>query len=136
MVPPLFDGDLENISRIDLTRYLIFKKHGGVHADRDFECLRPHDPLLRQGALLFGAEPASHARLETAVRPGLDPIVCNAWAASVAELTWPPNPVARRALVSLPGWAVPRPSVPVAVVAPEFWASSPRPAERRDTAWT
>ncbi len=78
----LFDGYRENISRIDLARYLILQKFGGIYADLDYECLRPHDRLLQDGPLLFGAEPASHARLGKAVRAGIDPIVCNAWIAS------------------------------------------------------
>ncbi len=80
---PLFDSYAKNICRIDLARYLILKKHGGIYADLDYECLRPQDPLLRHRPLLFGAEPASHAQLEKAVRAGLDTIVCNAWIASV-----------------------------------------------------
>ncbi len=44
---PLFNSYAKNICRIDLARYLILKKHGGIYADLDHECLRPQDPLLR-----------------------------------------------------------------------------------------
>ncbi len=78
----LFHSYRKNICRIDLARYLILKKYGGIYADLDYECLRPQDPLLRIRPLVLGAEPASHAQLEMAVRAKLDTVVCNAWMAS------------------------------------------------------
>ncbi len=77
----LFWGYKENICRVDLARYLILKRHGGLYVDIDFECLRPHHKLL-DGSLFFGTEPAGHAELLKARQAGLDRIVCNAWIAS------------------------------------------------------
>jgi mannosyltransferase OCH1-like enzyme len=40
--------------RVDLVRYEILRRHGGVYVDTDVECLRPIDELLR-GVLAFAA---------------------------------------------------------------------------------
>jgi len=77
----LFWAYKENICRVDLARYLILKRHGGLYVDMDFECLRPHHKLL-DGDLLFGTEPAEHADLVKAREAGIARIVCNAWMAS------------------------------------------------------
>jgi len=51
---PRLGGPAEIIARAtnpvelaDVARFHILAEHGGVYVDTDFECLRPHDPLLR-----------------------------------------------------------------------------------------
>jgi glycosyltransferase involved in cell wall biosynthesis len=78
----LFHSYRHTICRVDLARYLILKKFGGVYADLDFECLRPLDGLLEGRSLVLGVEPPAHEALDKAVQRGLGRIVCNAWIAS------------------------------------------------------
>jgi hypothetical protein len=79
----LFYGYTENICRVDLARYLILQRFGGLYVDLDFECVRPHHALLDKHSLIFGLEPHSHAMLPKSTAAGIKAIVCNAWIASV-----------------------------------------------------
>lgn len=81
----LFHSYRHKICQVDLARYLILKKFGGVYADLDFECLRPLDDLLEARQLVLGVEPAAHETLHKAVQEGMTRIVCNAWIASIPE---------------------------------------------------
>jgi len=49
-----------NIQRFDAIRYLILDQMGGMYADFDTECLRPHDELLSGKTCCFSMEPESH----------------------------------------------------------------------------
>ena len=51
------------IARVDLGRYLILARLGGVYADLDCECLRPIDSLIHRQQFVIGVEPAESAVL-------------------------------------------------------------------------
>ncbi|AWB08093.1 hypothetical protein A6A40_23955 (plasmid) [Azospirillum humicireducens] len=80
---PVFRGYADPIARIDLARYLILRRFGGVYADLDFECLRPIDGLLEGRSFVVGQEPEEHGRLAKAVERGLPRILCPSFLASV-----------------------------------------------------
>lgn len=79
---PVFHGYADPIARIDLARYLILRRFGGVYADLDFECLRPIDGLLEGRSFVVGLEPEEHGRLAKAVERGLPRILCPSFLAS------------------------------------------------------
>ncbi len=80
---PVFRGYADPIARIDLARYLILRRFGGVYADLDFECLRPIDGLLEDRSFVVGLEPEEHVRLAKAAERGLPRILCPSFLASV-----------------------------------------------------
>ncbi|WP_244433849.1 glycosyltransferase [Azospirillum sp. B506] len=80
---PVFRGYADPIARIDLARYLILRRFGGVYADLDLECLRPVDGLLEGRSFVVGLEPEEHGRLAKAVERGLPRILCPSFLASV-----------------------------------------------------
>lgn len=80
---PVFHGYADPIARIDLARYLILRRFGGVYADLDFECLRPIDGLLEGRSFIVGLEPEEHGRLAKAAERGLPRILCPSFLASV-----------------------------------------------------
>ncbi len=80
---PVFHGYADPIARIDLARYLILRRFGGVYADLDFECLRPIDGLLEGRSFVVGLEPEEHGGLAKAVERGLPRILCPSFLASV-----------------------------------------------------
>ncbi|CAO3411538.1 glycosyltransferase [Azospirillum largimobile] len=80
---PVFQGYADPIARIDLARYLILRRFGGVYADLDFECLRPIDGLLEGRSFVVGLEPEEHGRLAKAAERGLPRILCPSFLASV-----------------------------------------------------
>lgn len=82
-IQELFHGYTENICRIDLARYLILQKFGGLYVDIDFECLHPHHQLFKDHKIMMGVEPESHNKSIKARKAGISSIVCNAWMASV-----------------------------------------------------
>jgi mannosyltransferase OCH1-like enzyme len=79
----VYDGYRHPVSRADLARVLVVHHHGGVYADLDCESIRPLDDLLSKHQLVFGLEPASHARKPAVTSRGLQRIVCNAVFASI-----------------------------------------------------
>ncbi|CAO3459308.1 glycosyltransferase [Azospirillum largimobile] len=79
---PVFRGYADPIARIDLARYLILRRFGGVYADLDFECLRPIDGLLEDRSFVVGMEPEEHGRLAKAAERGLPRILCPSFLAS------------------------------------------------------
>lgn len=81
-VQDLFYGYQENICRIDLVRYLILQKFGGLFVDIDFECLHPHHQLFKENKIMLGVEPESHNETIKARNAGFTKIICNAWMAS------------------------------------------------------
>lgn len=81
---PLFRGFRQPIARVDLGRYLILQRLGGVYADLDCECLRPVEGLIHGRQFVIGAEPPEHERLEGAVRRNMREILCPSFIASVA----------------------------------------------------
>ncbi|HYH23441.1 MAG TPA: glycosyltransferase [Azospirillum sp.] len=80
---PVFRGYADPIARIDLARYLILRRFGGVYVDLDFECLRPIDGLLEGRSFVVGLEPEEHGRLAKAAERGLARILCPSFLASV-----------------------------------------------------
>ncbi|CAO3441320.1 glycosyltransferase [Azospirillum endophyticum] len=80
---PVFRGYADPIARIDLARYLILRRFGGVYADLDLECLRPIDGLLEGRSFVVGLEPEAHGRLAKAAERGLPRILCPTFLASV-----------------------------------------------------
>ncbi|TWV15690.1 hypothetical protein FQ707_01510 [Bacteroidaceae bacterium HV4-6-C5C] len=49
-----------DVQRWDAIRYLILDKIGGMYADFDTECLKPHDTLFIDKTCCFSAEPENH----------------------------------------------------------------------------
>jgi glycosyltransferase involved in cell wall biosynthesis len=78
----LFYNYQDNICRIDLARYLILQKFGGLYVDLDFECLHPHHRLFKEQRIMMGIEPETHNQAIKARKAGISSIVCNAWMAS------------------------------------------------------
>jgi glycosyltransferase involved in cell wall biosynthesis len=81
-VQDLFYSYKENISRIDLVRYLILQKFGGLYVDLDFECLHPHHRLFKEHRIMMGIEPETHNQSIKARKARITSTVCNAWMAS------------------------------------------------------
>lgn len=67
------------IHRIDVIRYFILFKYGGVYVDLDFECFKSITPLLDGHQLVLASEPKQHCENLYNNRPHL---MCNAWMAS------------------------------------------------------
>jgi len=80
---PLFRGYRDQIARVDLGRYLILARLGGVYADLDCECLRPIESLMHGQQFVIGVEPAEHEQLEKAIHRGLRNILCPSFIGSV-----------------------------------------------------
>lgn len=80
---PVFRGYADPIARVDLARYLILRRFGGVYADLDFECLLPIGGLLDGRSFVVGLEPEEHDGLTKAVERGLSRILCPSFLASV-----------------------------------------------------
>lgn len=61
----VFDGFPRGAQRADLARYLILRRHGGIYADLDVECLRSLEPVLeahrRASTVLFAEGSAGWA---------------------------------------------------------------------------
>jgi len=55
-----YDSFQYNIQRFDAIRYLILDKMGGLYADFDTECLKPHDELFSGKTCCFSLEPEKH----------------------------------------------------------------------------
>ncbi len=72
-----------DINRVNLLRYLILKKYGGVFVDLDLECLKPIDLLLGDHSLIVGREPDSHAGHPVAKERQMPKVVGTAFIASV-----------------------------------------------------
>ena len=51
-----------DVQRWDAVRYLILYRTGGLYADFDTECLRPHDELFAGKTCCFSMEPAKHGQ--------------------------------------------------------------------------
>lgn len=49
-----------DVQRMDVIRYLILDKIGGMYVDFDVECMRPHDKLITGKTCCFSKEPESH----------------------------------------------------------------------------
>jgi mannosyltransferase OCH1-like enzyme len=56
----IFQNFQYDTQRLDAIRYLILDKMGGMYADFDTECLKPHDELLAGRTCCFSMEPESH----------------------------------------------------------------------------
>ena len=74
-----YDALPMKINRVDIIRYFILIKYGGVYADLDFECYKPLDELLADHSLIIASEPIKHCR-DIYKRERL---ICNAWMASI-----------------------------------------------------
>lgn len=78
----LFRSYAEPVCRADLGRFLILLVHGGVYVDLDFECFRPVDDLLQDGAFSLGEEPAEHLSSPRIAPLGLPRLLSPAWMAA------------------------------------------------------
>jgi hypothetical protein len=78
----LFASYKSQICRIDLARYLILQRFGGLYVDLDFECLRPIGDLLSEKSFVIGLEPAQHLDLQAQAR-SLSKLLCPSLIASV-----------------------------------------------------
>jgi inositol phosphorylceramide mannosyltransferase catalytic subunit len=65
------------IQRVDMIRYLILHRYGGVYADLDLECFRSIEDLLHGHACLLSLESQVHSAIHRTVR-----IVSNAFMAA------------------------------------------------------
>lgn len=81
----VFYGYKENKSHIDLARYLILKKHGGLYVDLDCECLRPQEDLLTGHKLVVGTEPITHLNAARSEHPQLPYLACSGFLGSVPD---------------------------------------------------
>jgi mannosyltransferase OCH1-like enzyme len=88
----LYDAYPFPIQRVDMVRYLILHRHGGLFVDLDFEALRPIEPFLGADAV-FGCEPDENCRA-----PGQARIVSNAFMACAPE-----HPLLNAVVAALPG---------------------------------
>ncbi|PTX91654.1 glycosyltransferase [Opitutus sp. ER46] len=52
----LYEALPRAVLRADLFRYLAVCRHGGIYADIDMECRKPHGPLLDRADLVLGVE--------------------------------------------------------------------------------
>ena len=59
-ISPLFDALQLMIEKVDIARYLILHRFGGVYADIDMESLQPLDTLLSGHSLVLSKEPDNH----------------------------------------------------------------------------
>ena len=81
----IYENYHQRISRIDLARYLILFRYGGVYADLDEECIAPIDSLLENRQFVIGEEPRSHLNLGMAIRRNLTHLLCPTVIASVPK---------------------------------------------------
>lgn len=72
----IFRAYHQPISRIDLARYLILYRFGGIYADLDEECIRPIDDLIEGQQFVIGEEPRSHLNLGMAIRRNMRRLLC------------------------------------------------------------
>lgn len=79
---PVFHGYSIPIARVDLARYLILRRFGGVYADLDMECLKPIEDLIAGRSFVVGLEPEEHGQRAKAVERGLPRILCPSFLAS------------------------------------------------------
>ncbi|MGE0715675.1 MAG: glycosyltransferase [Alphaproteobacteria bacterium] len=86
----MYDGYREPICRVDLARYLILWRLGGVYADLDCECLKPIEPMLAGATLAIGLEPDSHLTHGWVAERRLPRLLCPSLVASVpGHAFWP-----------------------------------------------
>jgi inositol phosphorylceramide mannosyltransferase catalytic subunit len=57
----LFSNFKYDIQRVDLLKYLILYKYGGVYIDIDYEPLKPIEPILANQNLCLGLEPKQYS---------------------------------------------------------------------------
>lgn len=76
---PLYRSYRWPVQRVDVARYLIMEKIGGLYVDLDFECIRPFDPFMESYQVVLGQEPTVQAR-QVYKRPE---VICNALLGSV-----------------------------------------------------
>ena len=74
----LYESYPNNIQRVDLVRYCILHKYGGIFLDLDFLVMRKFDSLINNKQCIFGLEPSKN--MENWKK---DKIVCNAWMACI-----------------------------------------------------
>lgn len=88
----LYDAYPFPIQRVDMVRYLILQRHGGLFVDLDFEALQPIEPFLEADAV-FGCELDENCRAHGKAR-----IVSNAFMACA-----PQHPLLDAVVAALPG---------------------------------
>jgi mannosyltransferase OCH1-like enzyme/glycosyltransferase involved in cell wall biosynthesis len=81
----IFRGYSNPICRVDLGRYLILKKYGGVYADLDCECIKPISSILEGNSFVIGREPADHEKLKMVSDRGLSYVLCPSFIASLPD---------------------------------------------------
>ena len=79
----LYESYPNNIQRVDLVRYCILHKYGGIFLDLDFLVLRKFDSLINNKQCVFGLE--SSKNIENWKK---DKIICNAWMACIPNHTF------------------------------------------------
>ena len=76
----LYNAFPYDVQRVDLLKYLILLKFGGVYIDIDYESLKPIEPILENQVLCFGLEPKKYSDFHKA-----EYFLGNAFIASVPE---------------------------------------------------
>ncbi len=74
----LYESYPKNIQKVDLVRYCILHKYGGIFLDLDFLIIRNFDSLINNKQCVFGLEPNNNTK-----NWNKDKIICNAWMASI-----------------------------------------------------
>jgi inositol phosphorylceramide mannosyltransferase catalytic subunit len=53
---PVYDSYSKHIQRIDMFRYLVVNRYGGLYVDMDMQCFKPIDTLLKDHSCIFSIE--------------------------------------------------------------------------------
>lgn len=76
----IYDSFEFNIQKVDVARYLILYKLGGVFVDLDYDCFKNIEPLLENKLCVFSEEPSSHCKENNRSR-----IITNAFMAAIPD---------------------------------------------------
>lgn len=77
----LYDGYPKQIQRVDVFRYMVLSRVGGIYADLDVEPYQALDALLQRSACFVGVEPQLHMG-QAYNGNGLPYLLCNAFMGS------------------------------------------------------
>ena len=81
---PLFNHYSQTIMRVDMFRYLLMSRIGGVYVDIDYEALHPIDSILEDATLLLTEEPEDNLHSQAIRTRGMTYLLSNAFLASEA----------------------------------------------------
>jgi mannosyltransferase OCH1-like enzyme len=59
---PFFEKLSHTVQKVDLLRYLILIKHGGLYVDVDYDCISSVNSILENKNIAFGLEPIEYAK--------------------------------------------------------------------------